>query len=509
MHFIGNVEGVDIPKGTADVIVCDGFVGNVCLKMLEGVAETVVDLARYAYKEKLRWRAGLAMLSSGIQKLKDVTDWEQYGGAPVLGFDRLFIKAHGRSKARAMSNAGKVAAKAVSAELAKVDRAGSDEVSLPDRIDPRPPKRIYRWDLDKTYLQTDFDTLRQLVRTALQKASEKVSVPGAAALIRELSIEGDSRLCIISGSPKQMRSVLEEKLKLDGVKWDELVLKDNVRNILRGRFKALRGQVGYKLPVLLESRARGPIGAEEILFGDDAEADAFIYSLYADMVARRVDERTVKKVLDVAEVYPDDQARTLKAWKDVGQADPVRRIFIHLDRLTPPAYFSRYGPRVVPIFNYFQAALVLLGDGVLTGQQVLKVALEMIQSAGYNLLTLSNSFQDLTRRGLPLQHVAESLVKAMEGPHALMNAMRPVPDIVTAFTKRLAALGTTAASAAAEGDRLPRAARRRPPAAPEAQARVSPRGGGLLPLRLQGTRHERGRIHPDASSPTWPPSNRL
>lgn len=118
LNFIGNVEGVDIPKGTADVIACDGFVGNVCLKMLEGVAETVVELAQYAYKSKLRWRAGLAMLSSGIRRLKDVTDWQQYGGAPVLGFDRVLIKAHGRSKARAIMNAGKVAAKAVSADLA-------------------------------------------------------------------------------------------------------------------------------------------------------------------------------------------------------------------------------------------------------------------------------------------------------------------------------------------------------------------------------------------------------
>lgn len=118
LNFIGNVEGVDIPKGTADVIACDGFIGNVCLKMLEGVAETVVELAQYAYKSKLRWRAGLAMLSSGIRRLKDVTDWQQYGGAPVLGFDKILIKAHGRSKAHAIMNAGKVAAKAVSSDLA-------------------------------------------------------------------------------------------------------------------------------------------------------------------------------------------------------------------------------------------------------------------------------------------------------------------------------------------------------------------------------------------------------
>jgi glycerol-3-phosphate acyltransferase PlsX len=124
LEFIGNVEGVDIPKGTADVIVTDGFVGNVCLKMLEGVYETVVEMAQYAYKESLRWRAGLAMLSNALERLKDVTDWEQYGGAPVLGFDKIGIKAHGRSKARAIANAGKVAAKAVANELGKAIQQG-------------------------------------------------------------------------------------------------------------------------------------------------------------------------------------------------------------------------------------------------------------------------------------------------------------------------------------------------------------------------------------------------
>jgi glycerol-3-phosphate acyltransferase PlsX len=118
VNFIGNVEGVDIPRGSADVIVCSGFVGNVVLKMLEGVSETVVRLAGYAYKEKLLWRAGLMMLSGGFKRLKELTDWEQYGGAPVLGFDRIFIKAHGRSQARALANAIKVAAKAAQADLA-------------------------------------------------------------------------------------------------------------------------------------------------------------------------------------------------------------------------------------------------------------------------------------------------------------------------------------------------------------------------------------------------------
>ncbi len=117
MHFIGNIEGVDIPKGTADVVVCNGFDGNIVLKMLEGVSETMIRLARYAYKQHIAWKLGLFMLKGAISQLKQITDWEQYGGAPVLGFDHLFIKAHGRSRARATSNAIKVAAKAVRGKL--------------------------------------------------------------------------------------------------------------------------------------------------------------------------------------------------------------------------------------------------------------------------------------------------------------------------------------------------------------------------------------------------------
>lgn len=118
IDFIGNVEGVDIPRGNADVIVCDGFTGNVVLKMFEGVSETVMRLARYAYKSRLSWKIALALLSRGIKQLKSVTDWQQYGGAPILGFDRICIKAHGRSGPRAIKNAIKVANRCIEQDLA-------------------------------------------------------------------------------------------------------------------------------------------------------------------------------------------------------------------------------------------------------------------------------------------------------------------------------------------------------------------------------------------------------
>src|SRR4051812_20714462 len=86
-----------------------------------------------------------------------------------------------------------------------------------------PPTHVYRWDLDKTYLKTEFDTMKQLLRSAFESAEEKQAVPGAAALLRELRAGGAARICFISGSPKQMRRVLTKKLRLDGVEFDEFI----------------------------------------------------------------------------------------------------------------------------------------------------------------------------------------------------------------------------------------------------------------------------------------------
>ena len=82
-----------------------------------------------------------------------------------------------------------------------------------------------------------------------------------------------------------MRQVLAAKLALDGIDYDEFVLKNNLKNILRGRFRALRAQIPYKLPAMLRSRIGAP-AERETLFGDDAEADAIIYCLYADVRRR-------------------------------------------------------------------------------------------------------------------------------------------------------------------------------------------------------------------------------
>jgi glycerol-3-phosphate acyltransferase PlsX len=82
------------------------------------VGEVASSLAVQAAHESWRWRLGMAMLSTGIARVKDLTDFSTYGGAPILGFESLLIKAHGRSTAAAVSNAIKVAAKAVRDRIA-------------------------------------------------------------------------------------------------------------------------------------------------------------------------------------------------------------------------------------------------------------------------------------------------------------------------------------------------------------------------------------------------------
>ncbi len=266
------------------------------------------------------------------------------------------------------------------------------------------PRHIARWDLDKTYLRTEFDTLRDLVRTALERPDEKRTNPGAATLLREMVRAGVS-VHILSGSPEQMRRRLEDKLRLDGISWDSFTLKPNLQNVLRLRFRALKDQLGYKLPALLQARAtitddHSDSGVRhETLFGDDAEADAFVYSLYADVIAGKVSDETLFEVCERGRVYPDVLATTLRYARMIDHADVVERILIHLERQSPPSAFQVYGARAVPFYNYQQAALVVHEDGRLTPEGVMRVGVELVVQHRFDGDALARSYLDLARRG--------------------------------------------------------------------------------------------------------------
>lgn len=264
-------------------------------------------------------------------------------------------------------------------------------------------EHVFRWDLDKTYLATEFDKVADLVRTFMQKAEEKRTVPGALPLLRALlkpRVDGSRRaIYFVSGSPRQMRRVLQRKLELDGIQPDAFILKPNLQNLLRLRFRALRGQVGYKLRALLEHQLPGPGIVPETLFGDDAEQDACIYSIYGEVLAGRLRGDALAELLGDARVYRDNLDAIMAASEHIEPAERVRRIYIILDRKSPPQRFRPYLPRLVPVYNYFQAALCLYQDGLLEIPDITAISLDMIDRDGYNPFALTNSMQDVVRRG--------------------------------------------------------------------------------------------------------------
>lgn len=105
INFIGNVEAREIPAGACEVIVCDGFVGNVILKLTEGVAINILELVKSKLMQNFKSKMAALMLKPQLKSLKREFDYEEYGGAPVLGVNGPVIKIHGSSTANAVKNA--------------------------------------------------------------------------------------------------------------------------------------------------------------------------------------------------------------------------------------------------------------------------------------------------------------------------------------------------------------------------------------------------------------------
>ena len=115
--FIGNIEGNDVPGGKADVVVTDGFTGNVALKLLEGTSEALFDQVKTAMTSSLPNKVAAAVLKPALARLKEQLDPDTYGGAPLLGLAGVCIIGHGSSGAKAVTSAISVAIQAVEGDL--------------------------------------------------------------------------------------------------------------------------------------------------------------------------------------------------------------------------------------------------------------------------------------------------------------------------------------------------------------------------------------------------------
>ena len=123
LNFVGNVEPDRIPHGPADVIVTDGFTGNVAVKVTEGVADFIFSQLKTSIMSRLRYRLAALVLRPALLEMRRHLDYGEYGGAPLLGVNGVVIIAHGRAEAQAMMNALRVAGEAASSGMLDAFRA--------------------------------------------------------------------------------------------------------------------------------------------------------------------------------------------------------------------------------------------------------------------------------------------------------------------------------------------------------------------------------------------------
>ena len=129
IRFVGNIEPRDVPNGEVDVVVCDGFTGNVILKLTEGVAKMLLGMLKEMFLKNLGGKVAYLLLKSGVSDLKHQMDSEEYGGAPFLGAKQPVIKAHGSSKAKGIKNAIRQAKICVENDLCGTMQSALDELN--------------------------------------------------------------------------------------------------------------------------------------------------------------------------------------------------------------------------------------------------------------------------------------------------------------------------------------------------------------------------------------------
>lgn len=105
LNFIGNIEGREVPEGKADVVVCDGFAGNVVLKLYEGLAGTLMGMIKESIMSTTKSKIGGLLIKDSMKQMQKKMDYTEYGGAPLLGLEGLVVKSHGSSNAKAFKNA--------------------------------------------------------------------------------------------------------------------------------------------------------------------------------------------------------------------------------------------------------------------------------------------------------------------------------------------------------------------------------------------------------------------
>ena len=237
-----------------------------------------------------------------------------------------------------------------------------DQRTYPEGFDGN----VFIWDIDKTYLQTHFSSLKGMARIPVEFAIDKKAIAGMPEIIRGLRRgPGEDYSCaplyFVSASPPQMRRVIERKMLMDGVEYDGIILKDWFKALRQLRPGRLKEQAGFKICALLAGRQSRPKSVE-YLFGDDVESDAEAFFIYARLLSGKLTTGDANKMMVGAGIKGDDQRCIRTLLKRLGpERGRVEHAFIHLEHGTPVERFKQLAPEVVPVKGAVQLSLALYG----------------------------------------------------------------------------------------------------------------------------------------------------
>ena len=277
---------------------------------------------------------------------------------------------------------------------------------------------VFLWDVDKTYLDTDFKSLRGLLRIPLEMAIDKQAIPGTPALLAACRRGPGPRprhtpLYFVSASPPQLAGVIGRKMTLDGIQPDGFIFKDQARLVAQGRLAQLKRQVEYKLTAMLGLIADLPRHTRLVVVGDDWESDAQVFSLLDRIQQGELEGDALGRALRQAGV----RSRSVPPLVDTAvQAAGRAQVWLAVLLLTrgrDPSFADPFSPPVVAAREALQAAALFAQHGLIRPQDAGPVGRAVAHRLGWGQEALGASLQDAVARGLCTEPVAAAIQEAL------------------------------------------------------------------------------------------------
>jgi len=273
---------------------------------------------------------------------------------------------------------------------------------------------VHIWDVDKTYLDTHFSSVKGMARIPVEFSVDKRAIPGMPQVLRGIRWGNGTDyagvpIIFVTASPVRMQGVLRTKMTLDGIEYDVLLMKDWMACLRGLRPGRLREQLGFKVCALLSLRA-GRTRAMEYLYGDDTEDDAQAYALYARLITGEMSAGEAEAKMEALGIKKDDRRCIIDSLDRLGHVTGrVKQAFIHLEKGADPEEFKSLGDIVRPVRGAGQLAMALFQQRQISRNAAIKAMDACERSLRWRVT--DEMKKDAIARGLITREKAEDLIE--------------------------------------------------------------------------------------------------